>query len=370
MGKSNIEWCDYTFNHVRGCQKIAPGCKFCYAEKLVNGRMQGDFSRQRVRLSDAGWKEPVKWNRSALVEEQRNCGPLPRPRVFCASLADVFEDWSGPIVDHKGERIDVCKKCGDRMGEYWACATCGPQGNVHRSPVTMNDLRRDLFALIDATPNLDYLLLTKRPENVRRMWPATPGVSPQHPAETYDEAVGVPYRHNCWIGTSIATQADADKNIPELLKCRDLASVLFVSAEPLLGPLDLFGAWGDYIRSPQGDAGRLIDWAIVGGESGPNARPYNLEWPRSIIAQCKAAGVACFHKQVGSYPVDIDDPAEWQHGDRDFYRVRGIKDKKGGDISEWPEDLRIRQFPSTEASCHATCHSVSPPSKCATAPRR
>jgi protein gp37 len=204
---------------------------------------------------------------------------------------------------------------------------------------SLDGLRRQLFELIDATPWLDWLLLTKRPENILRMWP---GVESPHcsPSEVILWA-----RPNVWLGTSIAEQADADRNIPLLLKCRDLSPVLFLSAEPLIGPIDLrksrthegdrdvlfVGDEGghEYTGSPR----RFINWVIVGGESGPGARPCTIGHVRDIVRDTQAAGVPVFVKQLGKRPVNREG------------QPHPIKDKKGGDMAEWPEDLRLRQFP-------------------------
>jgi protein gp37 len=179
----------------------------------------------------------------------------------------------------------------------------------------MADVRKSLFDLIDATPNLDWLLLTKRPESIRRFW------KPRD-LETRVQDFGMDrsmFRENVWLGTSVAEQQDAEKNIPELLNCRDLSPVLFVSAEPLVGPVDLI--------QPMQDADGFLDWVIVGGESGHGARPCDLAWIRSIVKQCKKAGTSVFVKQLGSKP-------DWN-----------ISDSKGGDYSEFPKDLQVREFP-------------------------
>lgn len=252
MAKTKIEFATYTFNPWIGGTKVAVGT--------------------RVKTSETYWRQPLKWNRKAEKADER-------PRVFCASLADLFEDWQGWIHDHSGKLL---KK---------------PFGSGATN-VTMDDLRRDLFALIDATPHLNWLLLTKHPENVRRMWPMEPTGRRDFP------------RQNVWLGCSVSDQATADESIPELLKCRDLSPVLFLSCEPLLGPIDLgLDAWWhlDYDGGCSASeligavrTGELIRWAIVGGESGPMARPCNIEWIRSIRDQCKAAGVRVFCKQLGS----------------------------------------------------------------------
>lgn len=169
-------------------------------------------------------------------------------------------------------------------------------------PYTMDDARRELFKLIDATPCLDWLLLTKRPENVLRMWPDCPpcdssivckrGDGIVCPDDTCDREHGIArFRPNVWIGTSVSDQATADQNVPLLLKCRELAPVLFLSCEPLLGtvqfPLPCRDSvlWGG------------ISWVIVGGESGPNRRSVDLAAITGIVDQCCAASCPVFVKQ-------------------------------------------------------------------------
>lgn len=264
---SAIEWCDHTFNPWIGCAKVSPGCKHCYAETLMDtryGRVEWGVHGTRVRTGPDNWKKPLRWNRQAEAEGRRY-------RVFCASLADVFEDR-------------------DEL-EPW---------------------RRDLLALIYQTPRLDWLLLTKRPENVMRM---LYGFMPP----------------NLWIGTSVENQETADERIPELLKIP--ATVRFLSCEPLLGPVDLTPWLGT--GHPTFDPG--VDWVIVGGESGPKARPFDVRWAWSLVEQCADAGVPCFVKQLGDAPFDSKD---------DGYLPPTAK--KGGDMSEWLGGLRVRQFPRTE----------------------
>lgn len=354
---TKIEWCDHTFNPWSGCTKVAEGCKFCYAEVNYSVKMRGvkwGPNGNRVLASDAMWKEPLKWNRQAEKAGERR-------RVFCASLADVFEDWQRPILDAKGNRPLVCRHCGE-IRPHDATGCCRFSLNNY---ATMNDCRRRLFALIDATPSLDWLLLTKRPENVRRMTPdysyhaCVTGDCPHEFQRECDADTSKGYRDNVWLGTSIATQADADKNIPELLKCRDLSPVLFVSAEPLIEEVDLFidglccldcpaciDGTPDYetnvvecrqcdCTGKSDEAG--IDWLIIGGESGRHARPCDVAWIRSLKQQAKAAGVACFIKQLGAKPYDTL-PTEPYH----------CNDPKGGDWESWDTDLRVREFPAGE----------------------
>jgi protein gp37 len=369
---SKIQWTTHTFNPWRGCQKVAAGCANCYAETLSK-RNPGTLgiwgpNGTRVLASEAMWREPGKWNKEAFYDSFGK--PLKgeshdRPRVFCASLADVFEDWQGRVVDCRG---DVMWHRSDK-GIVSAGGTT--VGNVRdERHATLDDARARLFRLIDATPNLDWLVLTKRPESVRRMWPAyqndssgTRGYSPRVDGVMH----GGLRMDNVWLGTSVATQEDAERNVPELLRCRDLAAKLFLSIEPLVGSVDLCKCIGGTLYRcacgyhatekelifAGGDRFRCVecnelcalelpvDWVIVGGESGPHARPCNVEWVRSIVRQCRDAGVPCFVKQLGANAQrDHGEPLGWPDCTRQM-------DPKGGDQSEWPEDLRVREFPVT-----------------------
>ena len=240
---SKIEWCDHTFNPWLGCTRVSPGCVNCYAESFVRryGKAEWGSTAQRVRTSPANWREPLAWNRKALREGRRY-------KVFCASLADVFED--------------------------------NPQ---------LTEWRYDLWALIDRTRHLDWLLLTKRPENIAEMLPLI-----------WLESEGIP--PNLWLGTSVENQESADKRIPELLKLP--AAVRFLSCEPLLGPLDL--SWYLAPRfaadDPRHEPWRNgVEWVICGGESGPKARPMHPDWARRLLNQCNTAGVPFFYKQHGAW---------------------------------------------------------------------
>lgn len=260
---SKIEWTDHTFNPWIGCTKVSEGCKHCYAETLMDkryGRVEWGPQGARVRTSAANWKKPLAWNRKAAAEGKR-------ARVFCASLADVFED--------KPDQPE------------------------------MYGWRAELFDMIELTPNLDWLLLTKRPENVMLMLPRE--------WQRYSEW-GCPPK-NFWIGTSVENQEQADKRIPELLNIP--AAVRFLSMEPLLGPVSLDNgetSWltchgactdesEDVCRSFEytNKCFHGIDWVIVGGESGAHARPMHPDWVRSIRDQCQAAGVPFFFKQWGEW---------------------------------------------------------------------
>jgi protein gp37 len=257
---TKIQWCDHTFNSWIGCAKVNEGCQPCYAAAWNDRFHFAEWGPRgkRYRTSKAKWREPLAWNRKAQQADVRR-------KVFCASLADVFEDH--------------------------------PQ---------LPPWRADLFDLIDRCPNLYWLILTKRPENILSMWPGD-------------------YREHVWLGTSIANQRNADEFIDRLLPCRDLVPFLFLSVEPQIAYVDL-EPW----LSPK----PLLDWVIVGGESGPNARPFQIKWAADIIDQCGQANVAVFVKQLGSNAYD---------GKRRLQLV----DSHGGDIHEWPRSLRVRQCPES-----------------------
>lgn len=227
--KTDIEWCDHTYNPWWGCEKISPECARCYAAafaKRLGLDIWGAGSPRRF-FGDAHWREPLKWNRDAEKAGTRRT-------VFCASMADVFED-----------RRDL---------------------DVHRAR---------LWSLIEATPYLEWLLLTKRPEHMTTFTPRT-------------WAGGWP--SNVWAGTTIGHR----DSMHRLAQLRGVpARVRFVSAEPLLTPLDF------------GEAGGLsgIDWLIVGGESGRGFKTCDPAWFDPLIVQCRAAAVAVFVKQdAGLYP--------------------------------------------------------------------
>ena len=229
---SAIEWTHHTFNPWWGCTKVSPGCKNCYAETWAKrlGQSLWGVRAPRRQFSDAHWKEPLAWHAAAVRRGERQ-------RVFCASMADVFED-----------RRDL-------------------------------DASRDrLWALIADTPSIDWLLLTKRPDNAERLAPWRGS-----------------WPHNVWLGATAENQRWLDRRMRELASTR--AQVIFLSCEPLLGPLD-FSAWID--RAHKGDA-RMVDWVIAGGESGGKARPMNPEWVRSIRDQCVDAGIRFHFKQYGNW---------------------------------------------------------------------
>lgn len=247
MGEgSKIEWTDHTFNPWVGCLKVSPACDHCYAESWAKRSGMVTWGEERRRTSEANWRAPLRWNRQAEAEGVRK-------RVFCASLADVFDN---------------------EVPDEW---------------------RADLFDLIEKTQHLEWLLLTKRISNVRRMLP-TPGVH------------GLPA--NVWLGISVVNQEEADRDIPKLGGIP--ATIRFLSCEPLLGPLDIQRFLEDH----------LVDWVIVGGESGGQARHFDWDWAREIRRQCWVTQTPFFMKQ-GS-----------QAGGRAFK-----------DFDSFPPNVQVRQWP-------------------------
>jgi protein gp37 len=268
---TKIEWADHTFNPWTGCTKVSPGCDHCYAEgwSKRSGHVSWGPHAPRRRTSPATWQAPLKWN---LAAEQAGR----RARVFCASLADVFDN--------------------------------------HHS--ILDDWRYDLWLTIERTPHLDWLLLTKRPQNWLRFVP---------PAWRSD------WPENVWLGTTVENQTEADRRIAHLLATP--ARVRFLSCEPLLGPVALdmiltpdMGLYAlSGVRSdgsgPSGfSLGPRINWVICGGESGPGARPMHPDWARSLRDQCQAEGVPFFMKQMSG--------------------------PRKASMPPIPDDLMVREFPT------------------------
>lgn len=299
--KTLIEWTDATFNPWMGCTKVSPGCDNCYAARL--GRrfgVQWGGAAQRREFGNKHWDEPYRWNRRAYREGRTI-------RVFCASMADVFD-------------ADVPQAWRDR-----------------------------LFQLVRATPHLTWQILTKRIGNAARMLPADWGNG----------------YANVQLGATIVNQQEADRDVIKLLRTR--ARVRFVSVEPMLGPVRLWllGV-GDYDEHPVGAevyalsgtraipdcdwAGTKLDWVICGGESGPGARPMHPAWARSLRDQCARSGVSFFFKQWGEYvPYEEDAQPPFlysQHGD--FFDAHGLPDFESGDdrgdwVRDWQQQILARR---------------------------
>jgi protein gp37 len=306
---TSIEWCHYTFNPWWGCVRVSPGCEHCYAERDAKryGHSVWGVEAPRRFFGDAHWHEPLKWAR-----KRREGGD--KHLVFCASMADVFED--------------------DRR---------------------LDDERAKLWQTIRVTPALTWQLLTKRPHNF-------------HLAPS--EWVSKGWPPNVWLGVTAENQERADKRIPLLLQQQ--CAKRFVSYEPALGPVD-FGRYyladkcGGRYPFPQLDEEHrtkwidLLDLVIVGGESGPGARPFDVAWARDTLRQCRAAHDATgkrpafFMKQMGSRPfIERCRSCERWRRCACVYREDSpsafhLADRKGGEMDEWLgalKDLRVRELPA------------------------
>jgi protein gp37 len=200
-------------------------------------------------------------------------------------------------------------------------------------PTVPDDYIAAVFGVMAACPQHTFQVLTKHPERAAR-WFAGRWFAGQRD--------GGPPLPNVWLGASVEDQRSANERISRLLKCP--AAVRWVSYEPALGPVDFTDAFSvcDRFGEPSGprcdsDGSAAIKWVVVGGESGPGARPFNVEWARDTIRQCREAGVPVFVKQLGARPYEDHGVAgRWEHR---------LRDRKGGDPSEWPGDLQVREWP-------------------------
>jgi protein gp37 len=311
QGDKGISWAEYTFNPWWSCEKVSPACQHCYAEawaKRCGYDVFGAGKPARL-LSDHYWNEPYRWDRDA-----KKLGT--RYRVFCGSMCDIFQ-----------ERDDV------------------------------NAEREKLWKMIEETPNLTWMLLTKRPENADRI--IVPRWSHYWP-------------RNVWAGVTVENQEQAERRIPYLLRLN--AAVRFLSCEPLLGKVELTYSrfcktmkwgppnpprWQESNRSREEtfrgevrwllgpDAGK-INFIVVGGESGAKARTCNIDGITSIVRQCRSAGIPVHVKQLGENPVGkmpLNPPVRnlW-HTEENLYHYE-FSDRKAKNMAEWPEDLRVREMP-------------------------
>lgn len=302
---SKIEWTHHTFNPWWGCAKVSPACDNCYAERdagrFAPNNVYWGVDAERREFGDKHWNEPIRWNRRAAEQGIRE-------RVFCASMADVFDKNA-------------------------------PAG-----------ARQRLLSLIADTPNLDWLLLTKRIGNAERMLQE----ACMHDGRLMDASDRYRPLQNLWLGISVVNQDEADRDIPKLLAVP--AAIRFLSMEPLLGPVNLRGHLLKCCNNPKqgcggsfmqpddppeccGEMDHGIDWVIVGGESGPRARPMHPDWVRSLRDQCAEAGVPFLFKQWGEYiggeiapnPDDLNDACAWrldQRGHRWHDPMEGSKPRE------------------------------------------
>jgi len=316
VSETSIEWTDATWNPVRGCTRVSPGCENCYAERqAARFRGPGGAYEGLVRTHANG--EPRWTGEIKLLPEQLD-QPLRwrrQRRIFVNSMSDLF---------HEGVPDEFI----DRTFAVMALAT------------------RHTFQILTKRPDRMLAYMQSRAKSADFWKRAVPNGY----ALEWEGISLVPFPlPNVWLGVSVENQATADERIPLLLQTP--AAVRFLSVEPLLEAVDLnkAGALGLEVL-PDGSATDLyadnpVDWVIVGGESGPHARACNVAWIRSIVEQCKAVGCPVFVKQLGADPFVRNKSGgmdRWRVGHGDFY----VRDRKGGDPNEWPEDLRVREFPS------------------------
>jgi protein gp37 len=316
--QTSIEWTDRTWNPVRGCSVVSAGCKNCYAMKVA-----ARFSGPGLAYEGLALPSPARWTGKVQLVEQDLEAPSHwrKPqRIFVNSMSDLFHE------ELAFEQI------------------------------------ADVFRVM-AYPECDrhtFQVLTKRPQRMLDFF-AWAEKQP-HVAPWPDGGVVL---RNVWLGVSVEDQRAADERIPLLLQTP--AALRFLSVEPLLGPVDLAPFLHPCYRALFGD----LHWVIVGGESGPGARPCDASWVRGVVEQCSQAKVPVFVKQLGANVrdrndagFDGDEPSHWppthvldvEHdldGTRDGYQGAPVRvhlgDQKGGDPVEWPEDLRVRDFPETVA---------------------
>ena len=389
QGEHGIAWTDETWNPLRGCSRVSAGCRHCYAE-AVAARFSGPgqpYEGLAVMKSDG-----PHWTGKVVLVEDKLAEPLrwrkPR-RVFVNSMSDLFhesvpDEWIDRIFAVMAlcpqHTFQVLTKRAKRMREYLA--------EPGRKSEILEEMATESLALC---PQHTFQVLTKRAKRMRE-YLAEPGrkseILEEMATESFDEwttkgrsgklpkqAVwdkneGEVRIHdfpwplpNVWPGVSVENQATADERIAELQQT--LAAVRWVSYEPALAAVDFTSLGQD--GTPTAGLNALtgeqpcchehpdrtiwhnhLDWIVIGGESGPGARPFDVAWARQTIAQCMAAGVACFVKQLGSHPHDgLRCLAQWMDGcgAQRWSRRDALRDRKGGDIAEWPSDLRVREWP-------------------------
>lgn len=292
MAKTQIEWTDMVWNPFVGCTIISPGCTNCYAM-----RMGARIEAMQVGLRPSFQTAPHYAGTTKKVRGKA---------VWTGKLGIAPESTLlAPLGWRKPKRIFV-----------------NSMGDLHHEAATFEMIDRVVRVMVK-TPQHVYQILTKRASGMQAYW-SDPELA---------ERVGAPTPlPNVWLGASAERQQEADERIPLLLQTP--AAVRFVSAEPLLAPVD----FGKHLGTAENhdDLRGLLSWIIIGGESGPGARPMATNWAIAIVDQCCAAGVACFVKQLGARPYAQHEIC------RESFR---FKDPAGGDPTEWPAHLRVREFP-------------------------
>ena len=306
MDNTKIEWTDATWNCLRGCSRVSEGCRNCYAERVAArfsgpGMAYEGLARMvklvgpRDKNSEARWTGEVRLIEDALEAPLRWKRPR---RIFVNSMSDLFHE---KVTDEMLHRIFSVM--------FKASAT---NHNGHT-----------------------FQILTKRPKRMLE-W-----------ARRWTDSYGDPLAPNCpriWWGVSVEDQATADERIPLLLQCP--AAIRWVSAEPLIGRLALDEFW---MHGNAYDGLDRIHWVVIGGESGIGARPFHLKWARSMIAQCRESSIPIFVKQLGACAIDEENglagAAVRVPSEAAPLVSKRLENKKGGDMAEWPEDLRVREYP-------------------------
>lgn len=351
MTATTIEWADRVWNPVTGCTKVSQGCKHCYAETIANRF----FARQYPA-----------------IEDERDFGrgkePYLRPRVF-TDVATHADRLDAPLRWRKPSRIFV-----NSMSDLF-----------HED--VPDEFIAAVFGIMASCPQHTFLILTKRPERARSWFAALASAAAlvsdgdgevrwcikhldQHITRSFHCVLPAWPLPNVHLGVSVEDQATADQRIPILLQTP--AAVRWVSYEPALGPVDFtdivvgrgsgsehhinaLSMEDDNIEDDEEYSGACLDWLVVGGESGPKARPCRVEWVRAAVDQCRDAVVPVFTKQLGANvqwgrvgPCGFPDTVRFTAhggGGNTGYDVITLRDRKGGDPSEWPTDIRVRQFP-------------------------
>lgn len=324
-----IEWADKTFNPWIGCTKVSPGCANCYAESEDKRRGWTEAGwgkgKPRKRTTETYWRQALKWNKEKpwFSHECDGCGKqFPSASWSCCGIG--FTELGKFRVFPS-----LCDWLDDEVPIEWLA---------------------DFLNLIRITPNLDWLLLTKRPELFSRRIQAVISHAGNTPSRHDSELIVFLddwlYESdppaNAWLGVSVEDQERAEQRIQKLLETP--AAIRFLSVEPLLGEVNLRKVhMTPFLTLDALSPGALgprtkIDWVIVGGESGPKARPCDIEWIRSVLGDCQATGTPCFVKQLGAVPCFESEPGVMQSPGK-------LKDRKGGAPAEWPEDLRVREMP-------------------------
>jgi protein gp37 len=336
------------WNPTTGCTRVSAGCDNCYAFALHDHRYKVNLDHARAHgESSAAFMRLVMDSSSFSVDADQR---LPFPKQYDRPFSQV------QILE---ERLDAPLR-----RRKPTCYFVDSMSDLFHEDVPDEYLDR-VFLRMALNRRHRFLILTKRPERMsaycRRVMPSPTPEELDHVTALTTEAeraevgawarqtvIGLPEPPpNIWLGTSVEDQASADERIPHLIATP--AAVRFLSCEPLLGPVDLtrwttegysirtdYGTGIEYDRAPT----HALDWVIVGGESGPRARPMDLAWARSLVEQCRAAGVTPFVKQLGSFPVwpsEVKWPLE-------------LRESHGREMTEWPEDLRIREWPSSGSS--------------------